>query len=296
MYIHPHPHPHPHPHQDLTTGASHFDLPSFIPLLQECLTVTNPFKRQFLLSWVAVLDSVPDIDLLHYVPHILPGLLEMLNDSHREIRQAANKVQQVSFIGVLFGVCLLCVCVRVCGLLGVCWLCTHTYTHAACICNSHPHSTSHTPNPSPHLPHPYPHTSHPQELLLEVQSTGRLDWPATSTILVHRVRTILSIQADQRSLTGGEVLSPTSTGGTALPEGGDLLTILNSTLTVLLRWLKEVVALAQVQLISNWPDILSAVLPAVSHVNDDVAQVCVWEETGFGSDVLCVCVCMCVCM
>lgn len=95
LSLHEIPQPHAAISQDLTTGAALFDLESFVPLLEECLTVTNPFKRQFLLSWVAVLDSVPDIDLLLFLPRILPGLLEMLNDPHREIRQAANKLQQV---------------------------------------------------------------------------------------------------------------------------------------------------------------------------------------------------------
>lgn len=223
--------------QDLTTGASHFDMDSFVPLLEECLTVTNPFKRQFLLSWVAVLDSVPDIDLLQVLPRILPGLLEMLNDPHREIRQAANKLQQVL----------------------LCFLCTYTVLCAT--------RTRLVPLDQ-HARTAWP----PQELLLEVQSTGRLDWTATSAIVVDRIRTILAIQADQRSLTH-DVVPGTPAGGTTLPEGGDLLAILNATLVVLLRWLKEVVVLAQGQLVGSYPDILSAVLPSSSHANDDVAQV-----------------------
>jgi vacuole morphology and inheritance protein 14 len=33
--------------------------------------VINPFVRQFLLGWINVLDSVPDLDLLQYLPQVL---------------------------------------------------------------------------------------------------------------------------------------------------------------------------------------------------------------------------------
>lgn len=254
-------------HQDLTTGAALFDLNAFVPLLEECLTVTNPFKRQFLLSWVAVLDSVPDIDLLLFLPRILPGLLEMLNDPHREIRQAANKLQQVCMLKGTHGVALSAWTVRAAVDMLVMYMHTmHVFPREipSCWCRELQEWRS-----CGHFQQPF---FLPQELLLEVQSTGRLDWTATSAILVDRVRTILAIQADQRSLAA-DVVPGTPAGSTALPEGGDLLAILNATLVALLRWLREVVVLAQGQLVGSYPDILSAVLPSLSHGNEDVAQV-----------------------
>lgn len=44
-----------------------FDLEGFLPLLQEYLTVGDPYKRQFLLSWLGLLDSLPDISLVNTV-------------------------------------------------------------------------------------------------------------------------------------------------------------------------------------------------------------------------------------
>jgi vacuole morphology and inheritance protein 14 len=40
-------------------------------------------RRQFLISWVAVLESVPDLDLLAYLPELLDGLLTTLSDPNR---------------------------------------------------------------------------------------------------------------------------------------------------------------------------------------------------------------------
>lgn len=59
--------------------------------LRDYLRVTNPHKRQFLLSWVVVLDSLPHVHMLRHLPALLDGLLSMLAEPVREVRtQAAN--------------------------------------------------------------------------------------------------------------------------------------------------------------------------------------------------------------
>jgi len=45
------------------------------------------FVRQFLVSWISVLDSVPDLDLISQLPTILEGLLLFLSDSNK-VRQS----------------------------------------------------------------------------------------------------------------------------------------------------------------------------------------------------------------
>jgi hypothetical protein len=35
--------------------------------------VLNPFVRQFLVGWITVLDSVPEIDMLGFLPDFLDG-------------------------------------------------------------------------------------------------------------------------------------------------------------------------------------------------------------------------------
>lgn len=44
-----------------------------------------------LMLQVSVLDSVPDLDLLAYLPQLLDGLMNLLSDPNREIRVAAHK-------------------------------------------------------------------------------------------------------------------------------------------------------------------------------------------------------------
>ena len=83
------------PAQDIVTASPNFNIGAFVPALKECLTVMNPFKRQFLISWITVLDSVPESDLLLYLPDLLDGLFAMLSDPNRELKQAVHKALQV---------------------------------------------------------------------------------------------------------------------------------------------------------------------------------------------------------
>jgi vacuole morphology and inheritance protein 14 len=46
--------------------------------------------RQLIVGWITLLDSIPDISMLDYLSDFLDGLFNMLSDSNREIRQAAD--------------------------------------------------------------------------------------------------------------------------------------------------------------------------------------------------------------
>jgi len=61
------------PPQDGTKKA--FSLAHFIPLLRERIYVVSPFTRSYLVSWINVLDSVPELELITYLPEFLDGLL-----------------------------------------------------------------------------------------------------------------------------------------------------------------------------------------------------------------------------
>uniref|UniRef100_K3W541 Vacuolar protein 14 C-terminal Fig4-binding domain-containing protein n=1 Tax=Globisporangium ultimum (strain ATCC 200006 / CBS 805.95 / DAOM BR144) TaxID=431595 RepID=K3W541_GLOUD len=76
--------------KDIVTESEYFEVDMFIPLLQKYIRMTNPYIRQLLVGWITVLDSVPDIDMLDYLPDFLDGLFNMLSDGNREIRQAAD--------------------------------------------------------------------------------------------------------------------------------------------------------------------------------------------------------------
>lgn len=77
--------------KDIVTEADEaFQVDQFLPLLQKYISRTNPYIRQLIVGWVTLLDSVPDISMLDYLPDFLDGLFNMLSDSNREIRQAAD--------------------------------------------------------------------------------------------------------------------------------------------------------------------------------------------------------------
>ncbi|CAG0916583.1 unnamed protein product [Notodromas monacha] len=76
--------------KDIVTETPSFDLVAFIPLLRERIYSKNPFARQFIISWISVLDSVPDIDMLIFLPEFLDGLFLMLSDSSPEVKKMCD--------------------------------------------------------------------------------------------------------------------------------------------------------------------------------------------------------------
>lgn len=76
--------------KDIVTESESFHVEHFLPLLTTYIRRTNPYIRQLLVGWITVLDSVPDISMIDYLPDFLDGLFNMLSDSNREIRQAAD--------------------------------------------------------------------------------------------------------------------------------------------------------------------------------------------------------------
>jgi len=64
------------------TGRA-FSLAHFIPLLKERIYVVSPFTRSYLVSWITVLDSVPELELITYLPEFLDGLLYVILNSEQ---------------------------------------------------------------------------------------------------------------------------------------------------------------------------------------------------------------------
>ncbi|TQS37072.1 hypothetical protein Golomagni_02466 [Golovinomyces magnicellulatus] len=73
--------------EDFTTA---FSLSRFIPLLKERIHVLNPFTRTFLVGWITLLDSIPDLELVSYLPEFLGGLFKFLSDPTRDVRVATQ--------------------------------------------------------------------------------------------------------------------------------------------------------------------------------------------------------------
>ncbi|KAJ2772320.1 hypothetical protein IWQ57_001814 [Coemansia nantahalensis] len=84
-----------------------FALEAFVPLLAERLHTYKPSTRLYLIEWIRVLDSVPGLDLIVYLPEFLDGLLRFLSDPSDDVR---TKTQ--SLLGELLGELRECVEVR----------------------------------------------------------------------------------------------------------------------------------------------------------------------------------------
>lgn len=76
--------------KDIVTESDRFNVEQFIPLLKENIQEENPYVRQLVVGWITVLDSVPDIDMLEYLPEFLEGLLNMLADNLKDIKQQVS--------------------------------------------------------------------------------------------------------------------------------------------------------------------------------------------------------------
>uniref|UniRef100_A0A0A9X6L4 Protein VAC14 homolog n=1 Tax=Lygus hesperus TaxID=30085 RepID=A0A0A9X6L4_LYGHE len=100
--------------KDIVTENATFDLVGFMPLLRERLYSKNTFARQYIISWVTVLDAVPDIQLILFLPELLDGLFDLLNDPNsrnlcghvlseflRSINKDPSKVQFTQMINIL---------------------------------------------------------------------------------------------------------------------------------------------------------------------------------------------------
>ncbi|RAL03806.1 uncharacterized protein BO80DRAFT_491563 [Aspergillus ibericus CBS 121593] len=72
---------------DLPTA---FSLPKFIPLLKERIHVISAFTRTFLVSWLTLLDTIPDLELISYLPEFLGGLIKFLGDPNRDVNVATQ--------------------------------------------------------------------------------------------------------------------------------------------------------------------------------------------------------------
>lgn len=75
-----------------TASNKVFSLARFIPLLAERMYVLSPFTRNYLVSWITVLGSVPELELVSYLPSFLDGLLKYLSDPNTDVRVATANV------------------------------------------------------------------------------------------------------------------------------------------------------------------------------------------------------------
>ncbi|KAF2195417.1 ARM repeat-containing protein [Zopfia rhizophila CBS 207.26] len=75
------------PSEELPTA---FSLERFLPLLEERINVISPFVRTFLVAWITLLDSIPDLELVTYLPRFLGGLFKFLSDPNQDVHTATQ--------------------------------------------------------------------------------------------------------------------------------------------------------------------------------------------------------------
>ncbi|XP_061189679.1 protein VAC14 homolog [Saccostrea echinata] len=86
--------------KDIVTESPSFDLMAFMPLLRDRIYAKNPEARQFIVSWLAILDAVPDINMIVLLPEFLDGLFNILGDSNLEIRKMCQDLLTEFLTGV----------------------------------------------------------------------------------------------------------------------------------------------------------------------------------------------------
>ena len=67
-----------------------FSLPRFIPLLQERVYVLNPFTRMFLVSWITLLDSIPDLYLVSFLPSFLDAQASLPDEADQVLDEGQD--------------------------------------------------------------------------------------------------------------------------------------------------------------------------------------------------------------
>lgn len=64
-----------------------FSLPKFIPTLLERMYTIDPFAKKFLISWLELLDDIPSLELITFLPNFLEPLVNFLmNHSPSDVR------------------------------------------------------------------------------------------------------------------------------------------------------------------------------------------------------------------
>ncbi|WFD18763.1 hypothetical protein MCAP1_000974 [Malassezia caprae] len=80
-----------HDHRNTVTNKA-FSLARLVPLLSERMQVISPLTRNYLVGWIAVLDSVPDLQLVAYLSVFLKHLFQYLGDPNTDVRVATAEV------------------------------------------------------------------------------------------------------------------------------------------------------------------------------------------------------------
>jgi len=76
--------------RDIVTECRTFDYSAFIPVLTTRMRALNNCVRQLVLGWIVLLDSLPQVDMIAYLPQYLEGLFGILASNDRDIRHSTQ--------------------------------------------------------------------------------------------------------------------------------------------------------------------------------------------------------------
>lgn len=76
----------------ITEQDVEIDLPQFVELFSLRIYVRNASVRKFLVSWLIVLQSVPGISFLPFLPKFLYGLLKIVDDPNKPIQDMSIEI------------------------------------------------------------------------------------------------------------------------------------------------------------------------------------------------------------
>lgn len=76
--------------KDIVAETQSFDVESFIVFLRNNIYAKRSVSRQFILSWITTLDSLPDIDLIVFLPELLDGLFTVLGDPAPDVKKMCD--------------------------------------------------------------------------------------------------------------------------------------------------------------------------------------------------------------
>eukprot|EP01064_Diplonema_japonicum_P010068 TRINITY_DN1741_c2_g4_i1.p1 TRINITY_DN1741_c2_g4~~TRINITY_DN1741_c2_g4_i1.p1 ORF type:complete len:674 (+),score=173.09 TRINITY_DN1741_c2_g4_i1:134-2155(+) len=77
--------------RDIATESKEFNVELFVRTIRKHVVSTKPRIRQYVLSWLLVLETA-DINLVDYLPEFLGGVLDILADPDKKIAGLADKV------------------------------------------------------------------------------------------------------------------------------------------------------------------------------------------------------------
>ncbi|KAI7875355.1 ARM repeat-containing protein [Lichtheimia hyalospora FSU 10163] len=72
------------------TPVKAFSVQSFIPVLRRRIYSHHPAERLYVMSWIGLLDSIPEFNLVWYLPEYMDGLIRVLGDANQPVRANAR--------------------------------------------------------------------------------------------------------------------------------------------------------------------------------------------------------------